>query len=85
MELERLEQLKSTFEAIDEDNYKEQLELLSAIKGQKKKVKKIKKVLREAYIKRGMVKKIVAAWLITVPASALLSAIIFFVLKGIAI
>ena len=29
-----------------------------------------------------MVKKIIAAWVITVPAAAILSAIIFFVLKG---
>ncbi|MBN2767481.1 MAG: inorganic phosphate transporter [Campylobacterales bacterium] len=81
-ETERLEQFKVAFSELDEDNYKEQLELLEAIKGQKKKIKKIKKVLREAYIKRGMIKKIVAAWLITVPASAVVSAIIFFILKG---
>ncbi|MDQ1326070.1 MAG: inorganic phosphate transporter, PiT family, partial [Campylobacterota bacterium] len=55
---------------------------LEEIKAQKKKVKKIKNILRENYVKRGMVKKIVAAWVITVPAAAALSAIIFYVLKG---
>ena len=54
------------------------------IKMQKKKVKSLKRALRETYVKRGMVKKIVAAWVITVPAAAVLSSIIFFILKGIA-
>lgn len=54
------------------------------IKMQKKKVKSVKRALRETYVKRGMVKKIVAAWVITVPAAAVLSSIIFFILKGIA-
>ena len=63
------------------EEYKEQTE---RIKIQKKKVKSIKRSLRENYVKRGMVKKIVAAWVITVPAAAALSAIIFFILKGIA-
>jgi PiT family inorganic phosphate transporter len=55
------------------------------IKAQKKKVKSIKRSLRENYVKRGMVKKIVAAWVITVPAAAVLSAIIFYILKGMAV
>jgi len=55
------------------------------IKVQKKKVKSIKRSLRENYVKRGMVKKIVAAWVITVPAAAVLSSIIFFILKGVAV
>lgn len=67
----------------DED-YKKQVELISAVKAQKKKVKSLKRSLRENYVKRGMVKKIIAAWVITVPAAAVLSAIIFFILKGVA-
>jgi len=66
----------------DED-YKQQVELMAQLKYKKKKVKSLKKSLRENYVKRGMVKKIVAAWVITVPAAAVLSAIIFYVLKGI--
>ena len=54
------------------------------IKVQKKKVKSLKRSLRENYVKRGMVKKIVAAWVITVPAAAVLSAIIFYIIKGVA-
>lgn len=68
-----------------EEDYKKQVELLSAVKMQKKKVKSIKRTLRDTYVKRGMVKKIVAAWVITVPAAALLSAVIFFILKGVAV
>jgi PiT family inorganic phosphate transporter len=54
-------------------------------KVQKKKVKAIKRALRENYVKRGLVKKIITAWIVTVPAAAILSAIIFFVLKGLGI
>ena len=64
------------------EEYKKQEAL---IKVQKKKVKSIKRSLRENYVKRGMVKKIVAAWVITVPAAAALSAIIFFIIKGVAV
>jgi len=73
---EKLSDLKS------EEDYKKQIELMQSLKVQKKKVKSLKRTLRENYVKRGMVKKIVAAWVITVPAAAALSAIIFFVLKG---
>ncbi len=38
---------------------------------------------RVKYVKRDAIKKIVAAWLITVPAAGLLSASIFFMIKGI--
>ena len=65
-----------------EEDYKQQVELMAQLKYKKKKVKSLKKSLRENYVKRGMVKKIIAAWVITVPAAAMLSAIIFFVLKG---
>jgi PiT family inorganic phosphate transporter len=76
---EQLSELKS------EEEYKKQLELMQSLKVQKKKVKSLKRTLRENYVKRGMIKKIVAAWVITVPAAAVLSAIIFFVLKGFAV
>jgi len=66
-----------------EEDYKRQVELMAQLKYKKKKVKSLKKSLRETYVKRGMVKKIIAAWIITVPAAAVLSALIFYVLKGI--
>jgi len=53
-----------------------------AIKSTKKHMKKAKKV---EYVKRDAVKKIIAAWLITVPAAAILSAILFYMIKGIMI
>ncbi|MGC9351950.1 MAG: inorganic phosphate transporter, partial [Sulfurovum sp.] len=71
-------------DACTDDDYKRKVELMEAHKAQKKKVKAIKRALRENYVKRGMVKKIVAAWIITVPAAAIVSSIIFFVLKGLA-
>ena len=84
-ETEKHHQLKAFLEACTGEDYKRKVELMEAVKIQKKKVKAIKRSLRENYVKRGMVKKIVAAWIITVPAAALVSSIIFYVLKGLAI
>ncbi|HFU73937.1 MAG TPA: inorganic phosphate transporter, partial [Helicobacteraceae bacterium] len=69
-------------EAEKSRDYKKQAELAEALKLQKKKVKTIKRALRDNYVKRGMVNKIIAAWLITVPAAAVLSAIVFWVIQG---
>jgi PiT family inorganic phosphate transporter len=52
------------------------------IKSTKKHMKKTKKV---EYVKRDAVKKIIAAWLITVPAAAILSSLLYFMIKGIMI
>ena len=83
--VEKQNKLKKELESLkSEEDYKRQVELMAQLKYQKKKVKSLKKSLRENYVKRGMVKKIIAAWVITVPAAAILSAIIFFVLKGLA-
>jgi len=82
--VEKYEALKKKLNELKtEEDYKQQVELMAELKYKKKKVKSLKKALRETYVKRGMVKKIVAAWVITVPAAAALSAIIFYVLKGI--
>ena len=84
-EVEKLEAIKRELELLkSEEDYKRQVELLNAQKSQKKKVKSLKRALRENYVKRGMVKKIVAAWVITVPAAAFLSAVIFYMIKGFA-
>ncbi len=79
-----------------QDNYKQikidlktqkdpakKLKLIKKQQVQKRKLKKIKKNLKQKYVKRNLVKKIIAAWIITVPVAAALSAVIFFVLKGI--
>jgi len=52
------------------------------IKSTKKHIKKVKKV---QYVKRDAVKKIIAAWVITVPAAATLAGLLFFMIKGIMI
>ena len=50
------------------------------IKASKKQIKSVEKV---KYVKREAVKKIIAAWVITVPAAAVLSAAIYFMIRGI--
>ncbi|MCX4189885.1 inorganic phosphate transporter [Methylophaga sp. OBS3] len=52
----------------------------SAIKKAKKQLKKEQKNL---FVKRDMVKKIITAWVVTVPAAAVLSAMVFYMIKGI--
>jgi len=84
-EVEKLKAIKNTLKECTNENPAKKLELINKEKAQKKVVKKIKKALRENYIKRGMIKKIVAAWVITVPAAAIVSAIVFFVIKGLAL
>jgi PiT family inorganic phosphate transporter len=85
IEVEKQRTLKAELDACTNEDPAKKLELIETHKRQKKKVKSIKRSLRENYVKRGMVKKIVAAWVITVPAAATLSAIIFFILKGVAV
>jgi len=67
-EYERIVELYKLIE-IEEDNLKIDMKAI-------KSTQKVKLVKREA------LKKIVAAWIITLPASAILSALIFFMIKG---
>ncbi len=85
VEVEKQRALKADLDACTNEDPAKKLELIEAHKRQKKKVKSLKRSLRENYVKRGMVKKIIAAWVITVPAAAVLSAIIFYVIKGFAV
>ena len=68
-------------------DYERIVELYKTIDDEESKVKAAKKLLKSAakvqYVKRDAVKKIVAAWVITVPAAALLSACIYFMIRGI--
>ena len=82
VELEKYRAIKEEFAEISDSDAARKLEALEQKKAQKKVVKKIKKKLRENYIKRGMIKKIITAWVVTVPIAAILSAIVFYVLKG---
>ncbi|ADN09742.1 inorganic phosphate transporter [Sulfurimonas autotrophica] len=59
------------------ENIKEQEKL---IKATKKHIKRIKKV---EYVKRDAIKKIIAAWIVTVPAAAVLAAMLYFMIRGI--
>lgn len=82
MEIEKHDDLKLRLDHCDENDYKTRLELTNQIKQQKKIVKKLKKALREQYVKTEMIKKIITSWVVTVPISAILGAIIFLVIKG---
>lgn len=48
----------------------------------KKERKRLKKIYREEMVKRSHLTRIVAAWIITVPVSACMAAILFFTLRG---
>jgi PiT family inorganic phosphate transporter len=84
-ELEKLEVIKDKSKA----NYTRIVELYKKIDDREDLVKQDRKNVKDAksikYVKRDAVKKIIAAWVITVPAAAILSAAIFFMIKGIMI
>ncbi len=62
----------------------EELKRLKGSSGLKKKQRKeLKKIYRHELVKRSALLKIAAAWLITVPASGLLAALLFFTIRGI--
>jgi PiT family inorganic phosphate transporter len=44
--------------------------------------KRLKKIYKEEMVKRSHLTRIAAAWIITVPASALMAAFLFFALRG---
>ncbi len=70
-----------------EEEYKRISELYKAIADEEKSLKSTKKHIKKSkkveYVKRDAIKKIITAWVITVPAAATLSAILFFMIKGI--
>lgn len=82
-ELKKLE--KKPAKSVDE--YQRITELYRLIEEEEAELKKAKKILKKEkknlFVKRDMVKKIVTAWIVTVPAAATLSACIFFMIKGI--
>jgi len=82
VEVEKYDAIKAELAACPDSDAAHKLDLINQKAAQKKVVKKIKKKLRENYIKRGMIKKIITAWVVTVPVAAVLSAIVFYVLKG---
>ncbi|WP_368028805.1 inorganic phosphate transporter [Arcobacter sp. s6] len=68
-------------------NYVRIVELIKNIDDREDLVKQDRKDVKDAkrtkYVKRDAVKKIIAAWIITVPAASILAAAIFFMIKGI--
>jgi len=69
------------------DEYKRIVELYKLIEKEEKLIKStkkhIKRVQKVQYVKRDAIKKIIAAWVITVPAAAVLAALLFFTIRGI--
>lgn len=72
-----------------EASFDEKGELLRELKSQrggaaitKRERKDLGKIYREDLVKRSALFKILAAWLVTVPVSGLLAAILFFTIRG---
>ena len=89
-ELEEMNQELSKLELIvdkSKSNYMRIVELIKNIDDREDLVKQDRKDVKDAkrtkYVKRDAVKKIIAAWIITVPAASILAAAIFFMIKGI--
>ena len=92
-EQETLNAYKAEIKALDtkkeksEQDYVRIVELYKLIKEENKIIKSTKKDIKQArkieYVKRDAMKKIFAAWVITVPAAATLAALLFFTIKGI--
>ena len=81
-----LEAFLNEYEA---SNFEEKGEMLKALKKDKehfalskKDRKSLKKVYRKELVKRSMVTKIAAAWVITVPVAATLAAMIYYMIRG---
>ncbi len=83
---DELKELKSKKEK-EAQEYKRIVELYNLIEKEEKLIKSakkhIKRVQKVEYVKRDAIKKIVAAWVITVPAAAVLAALLFFTIRGI--
>lgn len=86
---------KAELKVIEEKSEKTQydytriVELYKLIENEKKIIKSTKKSIKKAkkvqYVRRDAIKKIIAAWLITVPAAAVLAGLLYFTIKGIMI
>jgi len=81
-----LKELKALEEKSDEDKTRiEELKILideedEKIQAEKKHLKRAKKA---KYVKRSAIMKIIAAWIITVPAAAAIAAFVFYIIKNI--
>ncbi len=70
-----------------EDDLKQIKNLKKLIENEKKLIKttkkNVKKIQKIQYVKRDAIKKIVAAWVITVPATSAIGGLLYYVIKGI--
>jgi len=84
---ESVEAYLNTFKAADMKTKKRMLaelkEQAAQVSFSKKEYKKIKKVYQGELVKRSMVYKIIGAWVVTVPASAFMAAMIYYAISGI--
>lgn len=84
-EKERLERYLENFEEADlkemEDLLREASINKKALGLSKGERKQLKKVYREQLVKRSAIKKIITAWIVTVPCSAALAAALFFLIQ----
>jgi PiT family inorganic phosphate transporter len=88
-----LEAAKSELASIEskeeksKDDYERIVRLFEKVNDYEKELKReskaLKRVYKTKYVKRSALNKIVAAWLVTVPVAAGISALIFYVIKGI--
>lgn len=76
-------------DAKTQSDYERVVELYKLIANEEKLIKSTKKHMKETkkveFVKRDAVKKIITAWVITVPAAAILAAILFYMIRGIMI
>jgi inorganic phosphate transporter, PiT family len=79
-----------TLEAKDaktQGDYERIVELYKTIADEEKQIKTAKKSIKKSkkveFVKREAIKKIITAWVVTVPAAAVLSAVLFYMIKGI--
>ncbi|WP_372999634.1 inorganic phosphate transporter [Sulfurimonas sp.] len=79
-----------TLEAKDtkaQEDYERIVELYKFIADEEKQIKTAKKSIKKSkkveFVKREAIKKIVTAWVVTVPAAAILAAVLFYMIKGI--
>lgn len=72
-----------------QEDYERIVDLYKNIAIEKMQIKSTKKSIKQAkkveYVKREAIKKIVTAWVVTVPAAGVLAAMLFFMIKGIMI
>ncbi len=87
LEREKLQKFLKNFEKASVEDMKLMLKQAKKNKEDvpltKKERKRLKSVYKEELVKRASIKKIIAAWIITVPASAILASILFYTIKGV--